>query len=75
MMIRRIKLSKRTSNKLEKLLSYLENQWSLKAKNNFIKKFDKSLAIIQGNPDSFQKSHSLKGLHKCVITKQTTKNM
>ena len=28
-MIRKIKLSKRTSNKLEKLLDYLENEWSL----------------------------------------------
>ncbi len=54
MMIRTIKLSKRTSNKLENLLTYLEHQWSIKAKNNFINKFDKSLAIIQENPDSFQ---------------------
>ena len=71
-MIRKIKLSKRASNKLEKLLDYLENEWSLKIKNDFIKKLDKSLSLIQENPDYFQKSDTVKGLHRCVITKQIT---
>lgn len=71
-MIRKIKLSKRTSNKLAQLLQYLENEWSLKVKNDFIKKLDKSLLMIQENPDYFPKSDSIKGLHRCVVTKQTT---
>jgi plasmid stabilization system protein ParE len=71
-MVRRIKLSNRTTKKLEKLLEYLESEWSLKVKKEFIKKLDKSLYLIQDNPESFQKSVIVKGLHKCVITKQTT---
>jgi len=54
-MKRIIKLSKRTRNKLEKLLEYLEINWSEKVKKDFIKKLDYSLSLIQQNPDSFQK--------------------
>ena len=71
-MIRKIKLSKRALNKLDKLLEYLEKEWSLKVKNDFIKKLDKSLNLIKENPDYFQKSISVKGLHRCVITKHIT---
>jgi plasmid stabilization system protein ParE len=71
-MKRIIKLSKRTKNKLEKLLEDLEINWSIKVKKEFINKLDRSLSLIQQNPDSFQKSNMLSGLHKCVITKQTT---
>ncbi|QQS50214.1 MAG: type II toxin-antitoxin system RelE/ParE family toxin [Bacteroidota bacterium] len=71
-MDRTIKLSKRTTRKLEKLLEYLESEWSEKVKKDFIKKLDRSLNLIQGNPDSFEKTAIVKGLHRCVITKQTT---
>lgn len=71
-MKRQIKLSKRTKNKLEKLLEYLEINWSEKVKKEFVKKLDHSLSLIQQNPDSFQKSNIIRGLYKCVITKQTT---
>ena len=71
-MIRKVKLSKRAAKKLERLLEYLEIKWSIKVKNDFIKKLDKSLNLIQENPDYFQKSIQIKGLHRCVITKQTT---
>ena len=71
-MSRNIKLSKRASLKLEKLLFYLENEWSLKDKNNFIAKFDRSLSLLIKNPDSFPKSEIMNGLCKCIITKQTT---
>ena len=71
-MIRKIKLSKRASTKLDKLLYYLETEWSLKVKTEFIKKLDKSLSMIQDNPEFFAKSDKIKGLHRCIVTKQTT---
>lgn len=71
-MKRRIILSKRASKRLEKLLEYLESEWSFKVKNDFIKNMDKSLKQIQKYPDSFQQTDFVKGLHKCVVTKQTT---
>ena len=70
-MSRQIKLSKRTEKKLDKLLEFLEKEWSLKVKNDFIEKLDKSLNHIKLYPSSFPESNTIKGLHKCVITKQT----
>jgi plasmid stabilization system protein ParE len=70
--MRQIKLSKRASQKLEKLLEYLELEWSLKVKNDFIKKLDKSLKRIQKFPESCQQSVFIMGLHMLVITKQTS---
>ena len=50
--MRTIKLSRRASIKLNKLLEYLENEWSLKVKLDFIKKLDTSLKQIQKYPVS-----------------------
>ena len=71
-MSRVIKLSKRTTKKLNELFEYLENEWSAKAKIDFIDKLDRILKLIKSNPESFQKSELVKGLHQCVITSQTT---
>jgi plasmid stabilization system protein ParE len=71
-MSRGIRLSKRTTQKLNELLEYLENEWSEKAKIDFIDKLDRVLSLIKSNPESFQKSDLVKGLHQCVITSQTT---
>jgi plasmid stabilization system protein ParE len=70
--MRRIILSKRASGRLDKLLEYLESEWSVKVKREFIKKFDKSIIQIKKYPDSSPRSEIVKGLHKHVITKQTT---
>ena len=71
-MIRKISLSKRASIKLDKILRYLQKEWSIKVKNEFISKLDHSINIIAENPDAFPESNIQKGIHKCVVTKQTT---
>ena len=71
-MIRKIKLSRQAEKKLDKLLDYLETEWSVKVKKDFIKKLDKSLDKIKQYPESFSQTDFVKGLHKCVVTKQTT---
>ena len=71
-MSRKIVLSKRAARNIEKLLEYLEVEWSTRIKNNFIKKLDRSLRIINENPESSPKSNLVTGLYKCVVTKQTT---
>ncbi|OFX39594.1 MAG: plasmid stabilization protein [Bacteroidetes bacterium GWA2_40_14] len=70
--MRKVILSKRASNRLEKLIEYLELEWSLKAKKEFIRKLDKSLKQIQKYPDSCQQTDFVKGLHMPVVTKQTS---
>ena len=70
--MRKILLSKRASKRLEKLLEYLEQEWSIKVKRDFIKKLDKSLEQIQKFPESGQQTSFVKGLHILIITKQTS---
>lgn len=71
-MIRVVKLTKRAEKKIENLLSFLELKWSQKVKSTFISKLEKSISQIQKHPDSFPESGMIKGLRKCVITRQTT---
>lgn len=71
-MKREIRLSKRAMRKLNSLLIYLEEEWSTKVKHEFVQKLDKSLKQIQKLPDSYPESEKIRGLRKCVVTKQTT---
>tara|TARA_R110002051_G_scaffold89242_1_gene157364 strand:- start:244 stop:543 length:300 start_codon:yes stop_codon:yes gene_type:complete len=70
--MRQIITSKTAKNKLEKLFYYLTTHWNLEVKSNFVKKLDKSIEAIKLHPESFPESYEKKGLHRCVITKQTT---
>ena len=71
-MKREVRLATRAMKKLDNLLVYLEKEWSIKVEHDFIVKLDKSLKQIQKLPDSFPESEKVKGLRKCVVTKQTT---
>jgi plasmid stabilization system protein ParE len=71
-MKREIRLSKRAAKKLDNLLVFLEKEWSVKVKHDFIHKLDNSLKQIKEFPESFPESEKIKGLRKCVVTKQTT---
>ncbi|SMO79937.1 type II toxin-antitoxin system RelE/ParE family toxin [Solitalea koreensis] len=69
---RKVVISKLAENKLENLFNYLIENWSLKAKRDFVKKIDQFIDVIKEHPESFPESQIERGLHKCVITKQTT---
>jgi plasmid stabilization system protein ParE len=64
--------SKSAKIKLESLLIYLEKEWSVKSKNDFIKKLDRSIDQISKLPVSCPESKKFPGLFKCVVTRQTT---
>ena len=67
-----IVLSKTANKKLSKLLEYLEKNWSKKVKDDFIVKLDRSLLRISNFPYSCPESAEVKGLFKCVVSKQNT---
>jgi len=71
-MPRKVIISKRASVKLDRLLTYLEEEWSEKVRNQFIEKLNRAIRIIKKNPDSFEGSKLFKGLNRCVVTKQTS---
>lgn len=58
--------------KLNKLTTYLLENWSLHTKIDFLKKLDNKIVQIKTQPYSCIKSSEFKGLYKCVVTKHTT---
>ena len=71
-MMRKVILSKRASRKRDQLLEYLETEWSLKVKKDFINRLDRSLIQIQKYPESYKNTDAVTELHMLVITKPTT---
>jgi len=71
-MQRQIVLSKIAEKKLDNLFEYFESNWTEGVKLRFISKLENSIQIIQQNPETFPKSAIRQGLHKCVISRQTT---
>jgi plasmid stabilization system protein ParE len=71
-MKREIVITKTAEKRLNDLLEYLEQAWSIKVKLKFISKLEQRLEIVQDKPEAFPSSKVKTGLHKCVITRQTT---
>ncbi|MBA0883575.1 type II toxin-antitoxin system RelE/ParE family toxin [Flavobacterium undicola] len=71
-MKREIIFSKNAEKSLIDLLGYLELKWSIKVRDKFISKLDKSIYLIQNEPEVFPKSQINKNQHRCVLSKQTT---
>ncbi|WP_034893358.1 type II toxin-antitoxin system RelE/ParE family toxin [Gillisia sp. Hel_I_29] len=65
-------LSELAESKLLELNEYLLENWSKKVRDKFIEKLSKRIQQISSQPESCPKSTDLKGLFKCVVTKQTT---
>ena len=65
-------LSKQAEFKLQKLLNYLLEKWNVQVRNEFLEKLKTKINQITVHPESCPKSESFKGLHKCVLSKQTT---
>jgi plasmid stabilization system protein ParE len=70
--MRKVVLAEQASIKLENLLNYLKTEWSESVKQDFIRKLDEKLDFISLFPEATEKSNLKEGLHRCVITKQTT---
>lgn len=71
-MSRKVVLSTTAQKKLERLLVYLLEKWTVKVKNEFVEKLDECIDIIKQQPEAFPESTKRKGLRRCVVTKQTT---
>lgn len=65
-------LSELAEKKLIDLTEYLLSEWGLKAKNEFVSKLTNKIGQVASQPESCPQSKQLKGLYKCVVTKQTT---
>lgn len=67
-----VRFSRLSVLKLERLLEYLEVEWSENSKNKFLKHLETKVELIKSNPQVFPASSLEPELRKCVVTKQTT---
>ena len=65
-------LSEITEAKILDLLEYLEENWSIKVKGDFLNKLISKINQVSTLPQSCVQSKEFKGLYKCVVSKQTS---
>jgi len=65
-------LSQNAYDQLQDIVSYLENNWSEKIRDNFLSKLDTIFETISTFPYSFPESNAMLGLRKCVVSNQVT---
>ncbi len=70
-MVLHIVISARAEKNLDKIIAYLEEEWSERVKQNFITKLSKTINQIAHSPLIFPASESKKNVRKCVVTKHT----
>ena len=67
----KVYFSELAESKLLRLSEYLIENWNLKTRNKFIDKLTAKIKQISRQPESCPVSEEIKGLYKCVVTKQT----
>ena len=65
-------LAPEAEEQLNLLLEYLDSEWGAKVCDNFLEKFDRALQTIAWSPAAYPFSTKFPGLHKCVVTRQTS---
>ena len=69
MKIYSIFISERAEQNLEKILLYLEEEWSINVKKAFLEELNSNFERISLMPFVFPKSERFENLHKGLITK------
>jgi len=65
-------LSPLAERKLEILLNYITVEWGIGPKNKYIAEFKRTLDQVSSFPKSCPESLRIKGLRKCIVTKQSS---
>ena len=68
----KILVSELAAFKIEKLLEYLEKEWSRKARNHFHKQLNSSIDVLRQSPFAFPKSEFHPEIRKLVVSKHST---
>ena len=65
-------LSPLAEKKIQLTLDYIEQEWSIKSREEFISKLIKKIEQISKQPKSCIKSKDFSNLYKCIVTRQTS---
>ena len=63
--------SDRALDDLQNILDYLNEKWTQKEIRNFVRRLDKRLELISGNPRLFPKTVKRRNIRRSVLTKHT----
>ena len=67
-----VTISERAEKNLDRIIKYLEENWSEKVKNNFIKKLNNEVNHLRVNPYINQASDLKNGVRQCFITEHNS---
>ncbi len=65
-------ISEIAENRLIALAEYLLTNWGFKVKKEFLAKLDQKITRISIQPESCPQSQGMKGIYRCVVSKQTS---
>ncbi len=65
-------LSALAERKLSLLLEYLEEEWGANSRTKYLEKFKQAINQITNHPKSCQESSEMKGIYKCIVTRQSS---
>lgn len=68
----KVYLSSLADKKLVMLLEYLETEWTVHVRDNFLQKLIESFHRVAQYPKSCTESSSFPNLYKCVVTEQAS---
>lgn len=63
--------SDRALDDLQNIINYLNEKWTQKEIRNFVRRLDKRIELIFGNPRLFPKTSKRKNIRRSVLTKHT----
>jgi plasmid stabilization system protein ParE len=63
----RVAISLRAEINLDEIVLYLETEWSIKVKEDFLALLDKKIKFISENPWMYQIHSKRKSIRRCVI--------
>ena len=72
MLMREIIVSKLALFEVKQIADYIGAKFSVNDRIKFLEKFQKTIFMIQVNPEMFPKSEKYSTRYKCVLTKYTT---
>jgi hypothetical protein len=65
----KVTISERAEKNLDEIIKYLDEEWGVRVKNNFLSKLIKIQYLISTNPFLFIGYSKHKKIYRCLITK------
>ncbi|MDO8366018.1 MAG: type II toxin-antitoxin system RelE/ParE family toxin [Saprospiraceae bacterium] len=68
----KVTFTDQAAEQLAELLDYLEIEWSMKVRDNFLLKLESTVEVIAAFPFAYPSSESYPDFRRCVVTPQTS---